>query len=88
MTESSHFTGRYHSFAIVAVRCNDNESIGKKKLETRRIYYLLDGYSVKYGKTDCQLREEIDVLYDDFLDADNLVTPHVIVSAIVVRVFP
>ena len=75
--------GRDYSFAVIAVRCNSDKSIGKRKLEPHTIYYLLEGYNVKSGGKNYEIREEADVLYDDYLVADNMLTPHVIVSAIV-----
>ncbi|MDO4319216.1 MAG: AAA family ATPase [Bacteroidales bacterium] len=71
------------SFAIVAVRCNSNESTGKRKLIPGTIYYLLDGYSVESDETVSSDRHDLNCLYDDYMVDDASEKPHIQISAIV-----
>lgn len=71
------------SFALVAVRCNSDNSTGKRKLIPGTIYYLLDGYSVDETPMISESRKALNNLYDDYLNTDVSNRPHVQVSAIV-----
>lgn len=73
------------SFSVVAVRCNSDESVGKRNLVAGKIYYLLDGYSVEGGDGKFMMveRKNLNNLYDDYLFAGDGDHPHVQVSAIV-----
>lgn len=71
------------SFAVVAVRCNSAKSTGKRKLIPGKIYYFLEGYSLDSENCISEARDEIDVLYDDYLMDWFFPSPHIIISAIV-----
>ena len=76
-----------NTFAIVAVRCNSETCVGKRKLINGTIYYLLDGYNVE-EKVDSHSvqpleRRCLNALYDDYLNDGEKLQPHVQISAIV-----
>ncbi|MCM1141713.1 MAG: AAA family ATPase [Muribaculum sp.] len=75
------------TFAIVAVRCNSDTSVGKRKLVTGKTYYLLEGYNVEENGEAYTIypvqRKNLNVLYDDYLNDGRLKHPHIQISAIV-----
>ena len=73
------------SFSVIAVRCNSDESTGRRKLVSGKIYYLLDGYSVERADELYMTleREHLNNLYDDYMITGDEAHPHVQVSAIV-----
>lgn len=95
VTDKTDSMPRDGSFAVVAVRCNADKSIGQRKLEAGKIYYLLEGYDVEDVENFVtSQRKELNSLYDEFLnnyeygsDHDKKDTvhsqPHVLISAIV-----
>ena len=72
-------------FSVIAVRCNSDESTGRRKLVPGKIYYLLDGYIVEgtEGRKMTLEREHLNNLYDDYMITRKEAYPHVQVSAIV-----
>lgn len=95
VTDKTDSMPRDGSFAVVAVRCNADKSVGQRKLEARKIYYLLEGYNVEdIENFVIPQRKELNSLYDEFLNSyehgsdhdkkDTVhVQPHVQISAIV-----
>lgn len=77
-------TSRDTSFALIAVRCNSNNSTGKRKMETGTIYKFLQGYSISDNEVIIQdWRIEQNRLFDDHF-TDNLHNkPHIQITAIV-----
>lgn len=71
------------SFALVAVRCNSEDSVGKRKLVLSEVYYLLDGYSIDGTSAISEKRAALNHLYDDYVMVDSTNKPHVQISAIV-----
>lgn len=71
------------SFALIAVRCNSGDSVGKRKLVPGQVYYLLDGYSVEGTSAISVKRVELNHLYDDYVREDSTSKPHIQISAIV-----
>lgn len=72
------------TFAIIAVRCNSENSTGKRKMQTGTIYKFLQGYDISDDEVTIQdWRIEQNRLYDDHY-TDNLIRkPHIQISAIV-----
>lgn len=73
------------SFALIAVRCNSAQSVGKRKLVPGQVYYLLDGYSIDGTAAISAMRGELNHLYDDYVMEDSTKRPHIQISAIVGR---
>lgn len=71
------------SFKIIAVRCNSEESKGKRKLVNCKIYYFFQGYKINGGTLTIESdRDSIDKIYDDYY-TDLAGKPHVQICAIV-----
>ena len=72
------------SFALIAVRCNSDNSTGKRKMEVGIIYKFLQGYDISDNEVTIQdWRIEQNRLFDDHF-TDNLhEKPHIQISAIV-----
>lgn len=71
------------SFALVAVRCNSDNSTGKRKLHPGTIYHLLDGYCIAGSPLINEQRKNLNNIYDDYICNDISIRPHVQISAIV-----
>lgn len=72
------------SFSIIGIRCNSNESTGKRKLTAGQLYMLLDGYSIGDDVvTKAVWRDNQDKLYDDYYTESIEGKPHIQISAIV-----
>ena len=72
------------SFSIIGIRCNSNESAGKRKMAVGLIYMLLDGYSIGDNEaTKALWRDSQDKLYDDYYAESIEGKPHIQISAIV-----
>ena len=72
------------SFAIIAVRCDDKHCIGRKNLIPRKIYQLLDGYTITDKTISVSSeRKDLNLLYDDYNPDNSNDVPHVQFSAIV-----
>lgn len=72
------------SFSIFAVRCNSEDSIGKRKMTAGQLYLLLDGYEIEDGEVSKALwRDKQDKLYDDYYTEGLDGKPHIQVTAIV-----
>lgn len=72
------------AFSVIGVRCNTNESKGKRKMAAGQLYMLLEGYVIKDGEVKKTLwRKEQDKLYDDYYTESLNGKPHIQVSAIV-----
>lgn len=72
------------SFSIIGIRCNSNESKGKRKMTAGLLYMLLGGYSIGENKVSKTLwRNSQDKLYDDYYTESLDGKPHIQVSAIV-----
>ena len=72
------------SFALIAVRCNSENAIVRRKLEQGRIYQLLQGYALSDDKVVVSEERVIaNQLYDDHADEGLNGIPHVLFSAIV-----
>lgn len=74
-----------NSFAIVAIRCNSDDSVGKRKLIAGHIYYLLDGYNLDANTPEviCQKRKNLNSIFDEYFTQYSKCQPHVVISAIV-----
>lgn len=72
------------SFALIAVRCDDNLCTGRKNLCVGKIYQLLDGYTItEENITVSKWRFTQNLLYDDY-NADHINgIPHIQFSAVV-----
>lgn len=72
------------SFSIIAVRCNSDNSTGKRKMDAGTIYKFLQGYEIFENDVIIQdWRIEQNRLFDDHF-TDNLYNkPHIQISAIV-----
>ena len=76
--------GRESSFAVIGIRCNDKESTGKRKMDPKRLYQLLQGYHVFEDRIEVDgWREEQNTLYDDYYTELLDGKPHIQISAIV-----
>lgn len=72
------------SFTILCIRCNSRESIGKRKLDSERLYQFLQGYHIETERiTIDKGRLEQNTLYDDYYTEINDGKPHIQVTAIV-----
>lgn len=72
------------SFSIIGIRCNSNESKGKRKMIAGQLYMLLDGYYIDDFEVKKALwRDSQDKLYDDYYLENLEGKPHIQVSAIV-----
>lgn len=77
-------TSRDTSFALIAVRCNSDESTGKRKMETGTIYKFLQGYDISDNEVTIQdWRIEQNRLFDDYFSDNWCIKPHIQISAIV-----
>lgn len=78
------FSGKDSSFTIFAIRCNSNESTGKRKMDPGRLYYIMQGYTVKDGCVEVdKWRETQNMLYDDYYTELNDGKPHIQICALV-----
>ena len=77
-------TGKDSTFAVIAIRCNSKDSVGKRKLTEGILYSLMQGYEVR---DECVVllkqQKTNNVLYDDFFHESINGIPHVQISAIV-----
>lgn len=73
-----------NSFAIVGIRCNTEESVGKRKLTSGVIYNFIEGYIISKNSIKITKKQILqNTLYDEcyFEKVDRM--PHVKISAIV-----
>lgn len=73
-----------NSFAIVGIRCNTDESVGKRKLKSGVIYNFIEGYIISKNSIKITKKQILqNTLYDEcyFEKVDRM--PHVKISAIV-----
>ena len=77
-------TGKDSTFAVIAIRCNSKDSVGKRKLTEGILYSLMQGYEVR---DECVVllkqQKTNNVLYDDFFHESINGIPYVQISAIV-----
>ena len=72
------------SFAIVGIRCNSEESTGKRKMSCGQIYRFLQGYEIGEDSVCVNTEQQIlNTLYDDFYNENINGIPHIQISAIV-----
>lgn len=72
------------SFAVLAVRCNSENSVGKRKMTPGVTYQLLKGYDIGDNSIDVTAERQIqNTLYDDFYYDNINGIPHIQISAIV-----
>ena len=72
------------SFAILGVRCNSEQSTGKRKMSPMQIYYFLQGYKINDSSIEMKKERQIlNTLYDDFYSESTNGIPHIQISAIV-----
>lgn len=72
------------SFAIIGIRCNSNESRGKRKMVAGRLYPLMQGYEITdEGITVDKWRLNQNLLYDDYYTYGINGKPHIQLCAIV-----
>ncbi len=72
------------SFAIVGIRCNSEESTGKRKMSCGQIYRFLQGYEIDKNSVCVNTEQQIlNTLYDDFYNENINSIPHIQISAIV-----
>ena len=72
------------SFALIAVRCNSESAVVRRKLERGRIYQLLQGYEISDDQVVISEERVIaNQLYDDYANEGLNGIPHVQFSAIV-----
>lgn len=72
------------SFAILGVRCNSEQSTGKRKMSPMQIYYFLQGYKINDASIEMKKEQQIlNTLYDDFYSEGVNGIPHIQISAIV-----
>lgn len=72
------------SFAILGIRCNSEQSTGKRKISPMQIYYFLQGYKINEASIEMKKEQQIlNTLYDDFYSEGVNGIPHIQVSAIV-----
>ena len=71
------------SFSIIAIRCNRAPDYIRKKLETKKLYYLLDGYDIKSDYVIVnEWRTSQDYIYDEYFESHQN-KPRIQFSAIV-----
>lgn len=72
------------SFAILGVRCNSEESTGKRKMTPMQIYQLLQGYKINEDSIEMRKGQQVlNTLYDDFYSEGMNGIPHIQICAIV-----
>lgn len=72
------------SFAIIAIRCNSEESTGKRKITPGITYQLLQEYLIDEESIIINEEQKIQsTLYDDFYHEEINDIPHILISAIV-----
>lgn len=72
------------SFAILGVRCNSEESTGKRKMSPMQIYQFLQGYKINEDFIEMRKGQQVlNTLYDDFYSESINGIPHIQISAIV-----
>ena len=72
------------SFAILGVRCNSEESTGKRKMTPMQIYQFLQGYEINEDSIEMKKGQQVlNTLYDDFYSEGVNGIPHIQISAIV-----
>ena len=72
------------SFAIIAVRCDDDSCTGRKNLITNKLYYFLKGYDIQDDRIIVdEWRVKLNGIYDDYNADAHKDIPHVHFSAIV-----
>ncbi len=83
-TYLSSLVSKSTSFALLGVRCNSEESTGKRKLTPGVIYPFLQEYCIEEGNVEVSAEQIIaNTLYDDFFGEGFRGIPHLQVSAIV-----
>lgn len=72
------------SFTILGVKCNSEESTGKRKMTPMQIYQFLQGYEIKEDSIEMRKGQQVlNTLYDDFYSVGVNGIPHIQISAIV-----
>ena len=72
------------SFTIVALRCNSENSTGKRKMTPGQTYQLLQCYEVGENILNINAEQQtLNTLYDDFFYEGTNNIPHIQISAIV-----
>ena len=72
------------SFAIIGIRCNSEESTGKRKMSCGQIYRFQQGYEIGEDSVCVNTEQQIlNTLYDDFYNENINGIPHIQISAIV-----
>lgn len=72
------------SFAVLGIRCNSEESTGKRKMAPMQIYQFLQGYIINEDSIEMRKgQQELNTLYDDFYSEGVNGIPHIQISAIV-----
>lgn len=72
------------SFAILGIRCNNEESTGKRKMSCGQIYRFLHGYEIGEEVVSISTGQQVlCTLYDDFYNESINGIPHIQISAIV-----
>lgn len=72
------------SFSVIAVRCNSQESTGKRKMTKGQLYTFLDGYEIQESFVKKNIsRIEQDRLYNDYYTENLKGKPHLQITAIV-----
>lgn len=70
-------------FYVFAVKVCDEESVGKKKLIEGKDYYLMEGFTILEDRILVSKERYRKTVYDYYLRAKSVSSPHVSVSAIV-----
>lgn len=64
---TNRLTRKDTSFSILGVRCNNEQSTGKRKMSPMQIYYFLQGYKINEASIEMKKEQQIfNTLYDDF----------------------
>lgn len=75
---------RETSFAIIGIRCNTKDSVGKRKMDPGRLYLFLQGYHIADDSIEVDgWRFEQNRIYDDYYTELVDGKPHIQISAIV-----
>lgn len=81
---TNRLTRKDTSFSILGVRCNNEQSTGKRKMSPMQIYYFLQGYKINEASIEMKKEQQIlNTLYDDFYSEGVNGIPHIQISAIV-----
>lgn len=81
---TSTLSNKDTSFAIIGVRCNDNDSTGKRKMCAGMTYRFIHGYDIMDGTIAVSSSQIVqNTMYDDFYNENINGIPHIQISAIV-----